>query len=250
MHVSFERIGRFGNNLFQYLAAKIIEKIYKDEPIGNGSHHINDWEWEELCLHYINNGTPKQLDRSEIHLHGFFQMSHVFNHFRDYLQSIINPENTDDIGQGIRVCDLCQNYSHTPGEKDIVIHFRLDDFRHDDNRVEILDPSVFTDILDTIEFNQLYIVCDTIRNDYEREYCAYFDKYNPIWQQKSLLEDFIFIKNATRVITSNSTFSWLPTFLSKTAKEIYVPKQSFHSHQKMWGIGENSICVEAKYYHS
>jgi len=242
MQVTYDTMGRFGNNLFQYFAAKIIGKIYGIEKVGNSSGNVkilDDDQWEELCLYYIENNTAKPQDCTTFHLHGFFQRSNIFNHFRDFLKESL----TNDPDLAYLTCDL----KEFPDKNDIVMHFRLDDFIHEHHNTEIIHPSYYINILDNLEYNKLYIVSDNIRHEYEHRYIKYFEKYNPIYIRGSHIEDFNFIRNSNRIISSSSTFCWLAAFLSN-AEEIHVPHVPGHGHAKMQEIGDCSKIYEVTYY--
>jgi hypothetical protein len=241
MQVTYDKMGRFGNNLFQYFAAKIIEKIY---GIENKSHcgnvkTLDDNQWEELCLYYMENNTPMEQDCDTFHLHGFFQISNVFNYFRDFLKELVENDPTLTHLK----CDL----KEYPGNNDVVIHIRLDDYMHEYHNTEIIHPSYFTNILDNLVYDKLYIVSDHIRHEYEHRYIKYFEKYNYIHITGTHIEDFNFIRNSNRIISSSSTFCWIAAFLSN-AEEIHVPHVPGHGHAKMQKIGTCSKIYEVTYY--
>ncbi len=73
-------------------------------------------------------------------------------------------------------------------------------------------------ILNSIEFTNLTIVVEHVDADVQ----VIANNYNANIFSKSVLEDFMFIKNAKNVIMSQSTFAWWATFLGD-ADNIYIP---------------------------
>lgn len=246
MKSTFNIHGRFGNNLFQYFASKIITKIYQDIiPIGNDVFVIDDPIYKELCEYYILNNKPKEIKNCRmIVLDGYFQYGDILNYFYDYISSLITEDNDEYISTGIKVKDLLQTVP--VNKNDLVIHVRLDDYMHERSNCEIVHYDYYTSVIENTKYDNLIIVCDRIIKDYEIEYMSNFDIYNPVYHQKSLLEDFIFLKSANRIISSNSTLSWLAAFLSN-AQEIHVPKSNYHVNQRLWNIRDTSILHTIKF---
>lgn len=246
MKSTFNIHGRFGNNLFQYFASKIITKIYYDKiPLGNDVFVIDDPIYKELCEYYILNNKPKEIKNCRmIILDGYFQYGDILNYFSNYITELITEDNDDCISTGIKVKDLLQTV--TVNKNDLVIHIRLDDYMHERSNCEIVHYDYYKNVIDNSKYNNLIIVCDRIVKDYEIEYMSHFDIYKPIYHQKSLLEDFIFLKSANKIISSNSTLSWLAAFLSN-AQEIHVPKSYYHKNQRLWNIRNVSILHSIKF---
>lgn len=246
MKATFITHGRFGNNLFQYFASMIITKIYYDKiPNGSNVLIINDILYKELCEYYILNKKPKEIGNcNSIVMDGYFQYGDILNYFYDYLMDLMTESNDDYISSGIRVKDLLKKTE--VNKDDLVIHIRLDDYMHERHNCEILHYDYYLSIIKETQYNNLIIVCDRIRHDYEIEYMKHFECFKPIYHQKSLIEDFIFIKSANKIVSSNSTLSWLAVFLSK-AEEIHVPQSYYHWNQRLWNIRNSSILHPIKF---
>jgi hypothetical protein len=117
IQVSYDTIGNLKNNMFQYIAAKIIAKIYNVEIVRSNQRYkdcyqIYATEWKELCEYYIDTKDAKVIPKCcTLYLHGYFESSNIskniFFHFRDYLKEIITSDNHDYINDEVRVCDIC-----------------------------------------------------------------------------------------------------------------------------------------------
>jgi len=62
-------------------------------------------------------------------------------------------------------------------DNDVVVSLRLDDFiQLPCATSDIIPPTHYLTILETWNFDTLYIVCDTIRHEWEKKYLAFFLK--------------------------------------------------------------------------
>lgn len=233
--VYFRSNGRFTNNLFQYFAAQIVRKILdydfvsldtsNSELIKSSCYIIDDKKFKQIrtdtFLTSIN--TSKN-----IYLDGYFQRSEIFAHYRDYIKSLIHENNSDRFGilYNYRICDLIlpAKDSKSPGKNYLVIHIRLDDFLGD---LQIFDPSLLKEIISKIQYDELYIVCDKLKQEWEYKYMAHFLDLQPILISASLLEDFNFMRQSTKILTSASTLSWMAAFLGEP-EEVHIPYNTYH----------------------
>jgi hypothetical protein len=237
--VYFKLNGRFGNNFFQYLASEIIKKIYNfdevkiynNESINSNLLKIDDVLFKKIGNEYIN-GKVYVIDTNKsILLDGYFQRCEIFEYFRCYLVSLFNNENKNFINNKFQVCDIFNHkISHniTPGENDLVVHIRLDDFIGD---LQIFQPEEIINIINKISYEKLYIVCDKLRYLWEINYIEKFSHLKPIFISYSMLDDFKFIMSSKKIITSASTFAWLATFLGES-NEIHIPYNTFHGGEE------------------
>lgn len=228
------KMGRFGNNLFQYFIAKIIQKVYgrhtivhQYSDIQNKPHFtLNDEAWTLFEKKYLQNPnancvTNHIMSTNHILVHGYFQKSGILNLFRNYLIGLIHPNNDERINKQYRVSDLCQTVQNHE-EEDLVLHLRLDDFIFQGNNSQIIHPQSYIQVIQAVPHRNLKIVVDSLKNDYEIKYLSYFQQFDPQIIQGSLIHDFNYLRHSKRLICSNSTFAWIAAFLGHHT-ERYIP---------------------------
>ncbi len=233
--IYFRSNGRFTNNLFQYFAAQIVKKILNydfialdtsnTELIKSSCYVIDDKKFKQIHTDTFlaNIDTSKN-----IYLDGYFQRSEIFANYREYIKSLIHENNKDRFGilYSYTICDLVlpSKNSRSPGKNDLVMHIRLDDFLGD---LQIFDSSFLKEIISKIQYDELYIVCDKLKQEWEYKYMAHFLDLQPILISESLLEDFNFMRQSTKILTSASTLSWMAAFLGEP-EEVHIPYNTYH----------------------
>ncbi len=237
------RNGRFGNNLFQYFAAELMKRMYGFDRIESvrtlppevNATKLGDAEWIDIMTAYNSKGIVKPLPDGNIVLDGWFQRSDLLTPHREYLRGLFTPENCTPINATHRVCDIANHQppAHTEysPQEDMVIHFRLDDFKTH-TLGGLFEAAGIKHMLASLKYRKLFIVCDTLRQEWEKAYMSQFADLNPIYVQGSMLDDFVFLKNAKRLVLNASTFAWTAGFLSR-ATEIHIPQHPNmgpHSH--------------------
>ena len=218
--------GRFGNNMFQYVFARILaEKFHQtletgfDNPIVTCTPSRPHVEPESSRTIRINDANAGWIIATEccddnLALNGYFQNSGFYNPLRDQIKSYfqLTPLERDD--------------------RNLVMHLHLGDFNHEEFNANIIHPQWYLDILEREVFDQLYIVCEVPtagRRQDQARYLSWFDRYRPIVVSGSAHSDFHFIRRFGRIICSNSTFSFWACFLSE-ALTIYTVND--------WGMGK------------
>lgn len=226
--IFFNRAGRLGNNIIQYMAALLIQKVFGHEIVSYESTLQNPLkitdespQWEIFCDLLLIGRTEIKgfpFEGRDLFLNGFFQRSDIYVENRPYLLSKFTAESKDRLNYHMSVSDLVKaRGADTKGSR--VVHFRLDDFQHSDTYSRILHPSFFTDILRK-ELAPLHIVCQRPTKIEEEVYMAIFDEFHPIVHHGSVLEDFAILRDAETLIASNSTFAWTAAFLGSATKRI------------------------------
>lgn len=246
-HVSFRKFdtARSGNYIFQYLTCKLIELI-------KGHTYV---ELEKLDMSNIFRVTEDNIDAfiansdiptSNIYVEGFFQKSKHFMNYRKQLLDILYESNDFWYfnGKPTYIRDfLYSKHQYTFQPNDIVMSLRLDDFiQCPCPTSDILPPQFYLDILESRFVEKLYIVCDTIRHDWERRYLEFFEKWNPIMIQGDLFSDCAVMREAPVLIHSNSTLSWIMSFFSREHKLRFIPKTNFYKGQCLQSI-ENTDTI-------
>lgn len=227
--------GQFGNNLFQYFAAEIIKKIYGYDKV-NPTFYINlefntiieDDKFKRVIDAYMN-GHKYELDTTkDILMMGFFQRSEIFLFERDYIRSLFNETNMNNISNRIKIGNIVKyetKYTIQPQENDLVIHIRLEDF-WDGTNSQIYNPDDLKKIIKDITYETLYIVCSEPKTEWEKEYVNNFNDLHPIFISGLLGDDFDFMLKAKKLITSASTMSWMAAFLGNA--ETHIPYNTFY----------------------
>ena len=274
--VTFFVEGRTGNNLFQYLACKVIQKKYGHTyvPIGEieninnmlmqskfGGNYYPSYLLENFIIVYENDmenvltGEIENLNKKNIVIFGWFQKSDFYLPYRDYL--ITTLKNSDeywlDSGDSKKkrnIKDFFQiKHKQVLGDNDVVISLRLDDFFHWGNeKSDILPPEYYFDILEKEmeKGGRLFIVSDKIKLDWEKRYVECFKKWNPIMVNEELESDFALIRDCPILIHSNSTLCWISSFFSEKKTKRYIPKTYFYINQSLNKINENDTLIEVK----
>jgi hypothetical protein len=259
--VKFLVQGQFGNNLFQYFASEIIKKIYGYDEVKptfeinlEFNTVIDDFKFKRIISAYLN-GDKVEIDTSkDILMFGFFQRSEIFLKERDFIRSLFVEDNTSNISNRIKISNIIKYKSkHTiePTENDLVMHVRLAgafkwaDFIDMENKTsQLYEPEKLKEIIRSIKYDKLYIVCNTPKADWEKEYLSEFDDLNPTIVTGVLGDDFDFMLKAKKFITSASTMSWMAGLLGN-ASEVHIPYNTyyggFESHsQSLAECGSNS----------
>jgi hypothetical protein len=230
--------GQFGNNLFQYFAAEIIRKIYGYDEVKptftlnlEFNNVIDDVKFKQIITRYMN-GDHVELDgRRDILLLGYFQRSEILKFERNYVRNLFRAENMNHISNRIQIGNIVKYVSkHTeqPGDNDLVLHLRCGDFwDHVKNRSQMFHPDFLKPLIQSINYNKLYIVYNPADFEWERDYYKQFDELNPVWIHGNLGDDFDFLLKAKKIITSASTMSWMAAYLGQ-AKEIHIPYNSYY----------------------
>ena len=261
--------GQFGNNLFQYFASEIIRKIYDyDEvkPTFQINYEFNtvigDTEFKKIITAYIK-GEKLMFDTSkDILMYGFFQRSEIFLKERDFIRSLFVEENMTNISNRIKIGNILKYKSkHTihPTPNDLVLHVRLAgafewaDFIDMENKTsQLYNPEKVKEIIKGITYDKLYIVCNTPKAEWEKEYLAEFNDLNPTIISGLLGDDFDFMLNAKKLITSASTMSWMAALLGD-ADEVHIPYNTYYggfesNSQSLAECGENAKIYQGMTY--
>lgn len=255
-YITFKKLCRTGNNLFQYMFCKLIclqtdyqyiplEELDMSEP--NITIYENDLD---VTLEKILSGEIKP---ENIICEGFFQKSDYYSPYREQLLEIFYTTDEywiDDNNNKKYIKDFIEIPSHINlHDNDIVMHIRLDDFRNPIPyliNTDLISPKHYIHILENwaTPINNIYIICDKIRYEWESSYISYFNKFNPILIQGTLLEDIAVMRDCPNLIHSNSTLCWFMSFISKTKKTRFIPDTNYHKEQKLKSIQSFDIYME------
>lgn len=259
MSVTINYRGRCGNNIFQYVTARIFSEKNKLNLTHNLNCDIVQCHDNKIFDEPINHGTIHLTNNSFVNDDLPFNenVNYVFN---DFFQNCVYINNNQDLVKTFFILpDIEKNL------KDIVLHIRLDDKVHSQNltnpeswsNAEIMHPDYYLSVLNKETYDRVYIVVDKIKYEWEKKYMSYFDKYDPIVVSKTPYEDFNFMRSFNKIVTSTSTYSYWSAFLSE-AEKIYTfkkagylgnPLRSHGDHVKeLWNIKNKSITIDEKFY--
>lgn len=248
--VMYLPMGRTGNNLFQYFAAEIINKIFNFDGVSIDNFdtqeylEINDVQYSNIINEYLESGSISFCKTKNLLLNGFFQDAKPLIHFRDFILSIFTESNhtifsttrSVKLENILKISDIISYKSKYPEilSTDLAVHLRLDDYLHNNSPPNIIDKEFLGTIITSISYTKLYIVCEIPKQKWEIDYINYFkETFNAEVLNGTLLDDFIFLKSANKIITSPSTFCWLAAFLG-SADEIHIPYTDYYkSLQKL-----------------
>jgi hypothetical protein len=238
--------GRFANQLYRYVICKLFTIKFGHTYISRNEITDNNYIIiGEDNINEILNSNPS----NNILLRGYFQKSDLFIKYRQELMSLIYNNNNNDYwqvnNQNFYIKDYLINSKHQVNLKsnDIVISVRLDDFiQYPCKTSDIIPPEYYLEILQklNVKDQQIYIVCDKIKYDWEFKYIEFFNKWNPIIIQASLIHDIALIRDCNIYIHSNSSLSWIISFLSNKSLRI-IPRTPINPNQILNTIGEKDI---------
>jgi len=258
MKISYKVSGRFGNNLFQYIAMKVIQnEISKKDTF---IEYVYNTPLENAFIVTDDNFFTVLEDVSpllnkNIYLDGYFQFDTHIIKYKGYINAAINTYNNENINNNIKVSDLANYLSKNQYEftsNDYVLHLRLDDFIGD--RI-VMKPDMYIDVISSLKYvSQLIIVVDKLKYPWEIEYVRMIHEYATkvkrfnvtISSDDDMFKDFCKLYYATNLISSNSTFSYLAGLLG-THKYTFCPVNTIYSHQHISKFDENTVSKQVEY---
>jgi hypothetical protein len=238
-----QKSARTGNILFQYLFCKLISLLFDYEYICCEEYDKNttDFVINQENFNNIDDGNFKKLIKNKnIICDGFFQYDKYYVNYRNELLEIIYDAKNNDYwydhkGRKKYIKEFVECKHEQNFEKnDIVVSLRLDDFMHHHSPTSnIIPPTYYLEILEKYKFNKLYIVCDTVKYNWEFKYLEFFQKFNPILIQEDLMHDCAMFRDCDFLLHSNSTLCWFMSYISKNKIKRYIPATKFYSNQKL-----------------
>lgn len=222
MGVRVNYVCAFGNNMFQYILARLFARCHKLQLTSAFTpQKINANTTEDHAQHVLSMTPP--------------EVGEVVSG-PEIVISDIMPRDPFDPGwpkanyvfQGLfqrsrwyldRMAEIRKFVVTAPVQpehpEDLVINLRVGpDYR---GAGFMLHPKWYLDILKVEQFRKLHIVCDKIDNDYLKN----FSKYNPVVIRSGSSGDFNYLRRFKRIVCANSTFSWWAAFFSN-AEKIYT----------------------------
>lgn len=207
-----------GNRLFQYCwAREIAEKkgfYMKSNPIPGFPETYNDIPGVKFFENELVTPEATQIfDMDLIYKHlGKIVVSGYSQRYEYYIN------NKEKIRKWLKIDN--ENLYEIPDVDDIVINVRLGDY------VSLgwdLPIEYYEEMLKKEKYKNAYIICDEPKNPKLSRLtsmgCIIID--NNQYGEKKYIADFVFTKNAKKIIIANSTFSWWAAFLG--SGKVYYP---------------------------
>ncbi len=257
MKISYKVSGRFGNNLFQYIAMKLVqnELSKKDtfiEYVYNTPLENPFVVTDDNFFNVLNDVSP--LVNRNVYLDGYFQLDEHIIKNKGYINAAINTYNNENINDNIKVSFLANKLRDNKYEfnNEYVLHLRLDDFIGD--RI-VMKPDMYIDVISSLKkVSQLIIVVDKLKYPWEIEYIRMIHEYATkvkkmyvtISSEDDMFKDFCKLYYAPNLISSNSTFSYLAGLLG-THKYTWCPVNTIYSHQSISKFDENTVSKQVEY---
>jgi hypothetical protein len=228
IHLDFK--GRLGNCLSQYAFARILAETKKFKL--NLNYHNVLCHWPETLdvlkqFAYFSesvDGTEIHDSRIEARDDQYVDVNRLLSHngliFLDiYAQRFeYIKNNISDIKTWFSINKEIEDIADKPNDEDLVIHLRLEDYQA---LGAVLPPEVILEQAEKIKKQHNCKVGYIVTHDIMHPHVNLFKQYGFKHFNKSQIEDFIFLKHAKNLITSQSTFSWWAGFLG--SGNVYLP---------------------------
>lgn len=266
MSISFFVSGRFGNNLFQYFATKVLGKILNKEyvftcsktPLTRGKNNekievenmveVDEEQFNEIIS---NKGSIE----GNIYVIGFFQTQQWLTLHREYIQTLFTEENMDRINDDYTISSIVKHVSKIKPVRDdiLIVHLRLDDFFHNAHNSEVIHPKSIIEEINKIEgINKVMFISDTLKKPWELSYVNHltYSVKNSIAISNSLLTDFGLLYKSRNLMLCRSTLGWIAGILSTENKRNWFPLNEDFKHQTVNSLNENTLTFTPEYLKS
>lgn len=237
--------GAFGNNLFQYICARLFAEENDLRLVTPWQAVLNsgkpfDYESAVYMLPQqggevfegpekaLGDGWPvldKKWPKGRYGLDGYFQEAKWYYDRRDRILSFASVK-------PVQV--------RPPGE--ILASVRLGDYFTIN---KVIHPSWYHSILARLKFDKLYMVTDCPGYPYFEEFKS---RYGAVVVHGDAASDFHFCREFDTIICSNSTFSWWSAFFSNASK-VYTFKRWAEDPRSKLAVFPRSETVDGKFLH-
>lgn len=207
-----------GNRLFQYCWARNIAEAkgfyLKSTPINGFSETYLDIPGIKFFENeYVTPEATQIFDMNKIDNHlGKIIISGYSQRYEHYIK------NKNNIKKWLKIEN--EDSYQIPNENDIVVNVRLGDYV---NLGWDLPIEYYEEMLKKETYENAYIICDEPQNSKLNKLVSMgcIIKDNSDYKKLKYIADFVFVKNAKKVVISNSTFSWWAAFLGQG--KVYYP---------------------------
>jgi len=286
MIISYACRGRFANNLFQYYATRILQKLlnqFKDEtpyeykykneirpfqphlesiPEGNWIQ-VDDALFLELYAKLRNGEYPAVLRGKNVWMFGYYQFDQFILDNIEYVRDLFSESSPDIINDQFAMNAFAysvKNSTKKPQKEDLIVHVRLDDFVQNGANNNIISHQTMINLINKIkqenhEIKKAVIVVDKLRRDFEVFYVTNLirgiklENFTVEYTQgRKMEDDFATMMYATNLVCSNSTFSWWAGLLGTSEKNWFPDTQGYYQNQQFTRINGNSETYNIDYW--
>ena len=247
----------FGNNIFQCVAGKLLS-IYHNQDLvvipPSDDYYANS-DLKSLNIELSNNVDFKNcVDVNDFNYLTFFNESHdktnfklkgYFEDFRFYYNNIdlikswfpkVESRNDDDLVIHFRTGDRLLYKNEFDSKPKVESYLKaIDNF--DFKRLHIVTDMKKWDYITTDELSSMKFHKNVSKNesvdsqlsvDYFNSFIDGFSKYNPIMNNRTIVEDFNFIRTFKNILFQHGTLGWWASVLSDATKVgVYGPWRSW-----------------------
>ena len=220
--------------------SKLISNQYINESNGHGIYikntiRITDDNYMNL-IYDVN-----KIKNVNLLMDGYFQFSYIYLQYKPQILEYMDKHKHEHKIQTDRndiffVKDIINDIELDKNKiYDIAIHIRLGDFN---GRLDFIEPQYYIKLFETIDIKSSQKIClihEPITNlrdgQYIQELIAWFKSknININVEYNSLLVDFNIMKQATILVCSMSTLSWIAAYVSNHIKKCYMPNYNFYN---------------------
>lgn len=228
--------GQFGNNIFQYCAARRFARKNNLQLLT---------EWKHPCIFPATPYTAgvkldepfrKLLDTQEdlldrpfppgaYHLEGYFHQHRWYDEHLDEIKSFFVIPKMQHMGD------------------DLAVHLRLGDYRDFGPGRAIIDPRWYVDLIEKIPHRKLWIVAQ----EWNDRYMAAFSRLQFEFVSGSRETDFLFLMAFKKMICSNSTFCWWAAKLGH-ATQVWTFKPWIKGTRGDLAFTKNAVPVDGGFW--
>jgi hypothetical protein len=227
--------GRLGNNLFQYIAARLFAEV-NDLYLASSLPANDVIQCTPHKAGRIVCTPPVQItDQDDLFGRPWGLNSYSFNGY--FQRSWWYHERRADILRFVELQPI-----PAVNRKDIVINLRVDEDYRSFNWV--INPSWYLKILAEERFDRLHIVTD-VRDE---AYLSHFKQYDPIVVSSGPKGDWEYLRSFDRIVTANSTFSWWAAYFSQASRIYTFKRWVIHPDPQLQAF-PNGVEIDGKFLH-
>jgi len=236
--------GRFGNAVFNYLAARLIALLY-DAVIIQGDDDVTDISFTEFgddkfiewMNNYLNTGTLLQINNNIV-MNGYYIHDTIYRKTINILINYIKlhpDEKFGTFGNYKRIStyylkDLLGNAPITNFNYNTVIHLRIEDYLTNDLGMH---PYSIDNVLKNCE-PPFVFVFKSIENELDNKYIMYFKNKYPeayFYDDTNVINAFNIMRNSKYLVCAASTLSLVAGILNETDSTIFVPLNPYPQYK-------------------
>ena len=229
--------GRFGNAVFNYLAARLIALLYDAVLIHHDDDDIRDMSFTEFgddsfiewMNNYLNTGTLLPINNNII-MNGYYIHDTIYikniNILTNYIT--LHPDETfGTFANNKRIStyylkDLLGNAPITNYNYNTVIHLRIEDFLTNDRGIH---PYSIDNVLKNCKPPFIFVF-KPIETELDNKYINYFKNKYPeayFYDDNNVINAFNLMRNSKYLVCPSSSLSLAAAILNHTDSTIFIP---------------------------